>query len=250
MESTGATLARRDFDAVIFDMDGVVTRTATLHFAAWKQLFDDFLEFKLSPGKTLMPFTQEDYFRYVDGKPRYDGVFSFLASRGVALPYGEPGDPPTEATVRGLGNRKDAYFWQLLEERGVEVFHSTVEFIQRLKTAEIKAGIFSASRNAETVLTSAGVRELFDARVDGAVADELGLPGKPDPAMLLELAKRLGAPPGRTAVVEDAIAGVQAGRRGRFALVIGINRSSTLGRLLDNGADVEVADLDEVRLET
>lgn len=237
-----------ELDAVIFDMDGVVTQTATLHAAAWKQLFDDFLGARLPADDSAIPFSEEDYLRYVDGKPRYDGVASFLASRGTTVPYGDPSDAPTEATVCGLGNRKDIYFWQLVEERGVEPFPSTVALIQDLKSAGVKAGIFSASRNAKAILSAAGVLDLFDARVDGEVADELGLPGKPEPDMLLELTKRLEATPLRTAVVEDATAGVQAGRAGGFALVIGVNRSSTQGRLLGSGAHVEVADLSEVRV--
>jgi alpha,alpha-trehalase len=243
-----ADLSRDGIDAVIFDMDGVVTRTATLHAAAWKRLFDDFLKARLAPAEALRPFDVEDYRRYVDGKPRYDGVSSFLASRGITLPYGTPGDPPEEATVSGLGNRKDIYFWQLVEEKGVEAFESTVELIRRLRAAGIKTGIFSASRNAESILSAANVLTLFDAKVDGADADELGIPGKPHPATLLELARRLGVAPSRIAVVEDAIAGVQAGRAGGFAIVIGVNRSAASGELVKNGADFEVADLGELRL--
>ena len=231
-------------------MDGVVTQSATLHAAAWKQLFDHFLQNRLSPGEALKPFTDEDYLRYVDGKPRYDGVISFLASREIELPYGDPSDPPTERTVCGLGNSKDTYFGEIVEERGVQAFASTVDLIHELRAIGIRTGIFSASRNAEAILSAAGVLNLFEARVDGNVAHELGLPGKPHPATLLELTRRLGAAPARTAVVEDAIAGVQAGRSGGFALVIGVNRSATPGRLLDSGADIEVGDLGQVRLET
>jgi alpha,alpha-trehalase len=249
IEQPAIKVSNRDLDAFIFDMDGVVTQTATLHAAAWKELFDHFLENRLSPGEALKPFTMDDYLRYVDGKPRYDGVISFLASRRIELPYGDPSDPPTEPTVCGLGNGKDKYFRELMEKRGVEAFASTVSLIQDLKAAGIKTGIFSASRNAKAILSAAGVLNLFDARVDGKVAQELGLPGKPHPATLLELTRRLGATSARTAVVEDAIAGVQAGRSGGFALIIGVNRSSTPGRLLDSGAHVEVADLGQVRLE-
>lgn len=241
-------LSKDRLDAVIFDMDGVVTQTATLHAAAWKQLFDDFLQAKLSAGEDIRPFSEDDYLLYVDGKPRYDGVAGFLASRGISLPYGDAGDPPAESTLCGLGNRKDVYFWQLVDERGVEAFASTVDLIHGLKQTGIKAGIFSASRNAEAILSAAGVLNLFDEKVDGAVADDLGLAGKPQPDMLLELTRRLGAVPRRTAVVEDAIAGVQAGREGGFALVIGVNRSSTPGRLLESGATYEVADLSEVQI--
>ena len=242
-------LSRDNLDAVIFDMDGVVTRTASLHAAAWKQLFDNLLAARTPREESFQPFDIEtDYQRYVDGKSRYDGVADFLASRGITVPYGSPTDRPEEATVRGLGNRKDIYFWQMVEKEGVEVFDSTVVLIRNLKAAGIRTGIFSASRNAQAVLSAAKVLSLFDAKVDGIDADELGIPGKPDPAMLLELTRRLGATPERTAVVEDAIAGVRAGRDGGFALVIGVNRSPTPGRLLESGADVEVADLSEVGL--
>ena len=250
MEVKPATIPRDKFDAFIFDMDGVVTRTATLHFAAWKRLFDDFLSARLVPGDVLKPFTQEDYLQYVDGKPRYDGVNDFLRSRGVRLPYGKPDDPPSNASVCGLGNRKYVYFWQIVGERGVDVFASTIEMIQALKGAGIKTGIFSASTNAKRILTAGGVLDLFDARVDGEVAGELALRGKPQPDMLLELTRRLGTVPKRTAVVEDALAGVQAGRAGGFALVVGVNRTPTAGRLLQAGADVEVGDLGELELET
>lgn len=244
-------ISPRELDAVIFDMDGVVTRTATLHAAAWKRLFDAFLESSAARPGSFRPFDIEaDYRTYVDGKPRYDGVASFLASRGISLPYGSPDDPPGTDTVCGLGNRKDALFHELLKSTGVEVFESTVNLIRRLRRAGMKIGIFSASRNAEPVLSTARILDIFDSRVDGVDADRLRLPGKPDPATLLELAARLGATPPRTAVVEDAIAGVQAGRAGGFALVIGVNRSGQPGTLRARGADVEVTDLSQVELRT
>lgn len=239
-------LSKERLDAVIFDMDGVVTRTATLHAAAWKELFDAFLEARGIRDGSFQPFDAEDYQRYVDGKPRYDGVISFLASRGISLPYGSADDPPQYETVCGLGNRKDAFFQRLMASKGVDVFESTVKLIRHLRAAGVKTGIFSASRNAQTVLLAAKVLSLFDAKVDGTDGDKLNLPGKPDPATLLELTRRLGVLPDRTAVVEDAIAGVQAGRAGGFALVIGVNRSSIPRVLIENGADLEVTDLGEV----
>jgi alpha,alpha-trehalase len=240
-------LSKDRFDAVIFDMDGVITKTATLHATAWKELFDAVLETRLRPGEPWRPFDiEEDYRRYVDGKPRYDGVISFLASRGIGLPYGNPSDPPTTLTVCGLGNRKNVYFWRLVEKRGVEAFASTVDLIHDLKAVGIKVGVFSASGNAESILNAAQVLALFDAKVDGTDAEHLELPGKPHPAMLLELTRRLGSVPSRTAVVEDAIAGVQAGHAGGFALVIGVNRSGIPGRLVESGANIEVSDLKEV----
>lgn len=245
--NNGPSVAK--LDAVIFDMDGVVTRTAGLHAAAWKHLFDEFLEAKVKSEAIIQPFDiEEDYRRHVDGRPRYDGVASFLASRGVYLPYGDPSNPPQTLTICGLGNKKDNYFRQLLSQKRVEVFESTIGLIRCLRAAGIKTGVFSASRNAQPILSAANVLMLFDAKVDGVDADELGIPGKPHPAMLLELTRRLGTAPERTAIVEDSIAGVYAGKRGRFALVIGVNRSATPGQLLNNGADIEVADLGEVDL--
>jgi HAD superfamily hydrolase (TIGR01509 family) len=240
-------ISRRDFDAVIFDTDGVITRTAVVHEAAWKRLFDAYLLDRAArTGEPFQLFTEDDYRQYVDGRPRYDGVFTFLHSRGISLPYGDPSDPPDKETVCGLGNRKDEYFLQHIREHGVKPYPSTVDFIRALRAAGVKTGVFSASRNVVAVLEAAGAADLFDARVDGIVAEELGLPGKPDPATLLETARRLGAAPERTAIVEDAIAGVEAGHAGGFRLVIGVNRSEEAGALLANGATVEVADLREV----
>lgn len=239
-------LAPSRIDAVLFDVDGVVTRTADLHAAAWKEVFDPFLRSRLQPGERFRPFDMQEYRLYVDGKPRYDGVESFLAARGIRLPRGEPADPPEAETVCGLGNRKDAFFQRLLESGRIRPFESTVALVRRLRRAGLKAGVFSASRNAASVLSAAGVRDLFDALVDGRDAEALALPGKPHPASLLELARRLGVAPARAAVVEDAVAGVAAARAGGFVLVVGVNRSAQPGRLLAAGADVEVADLREV----
>jgi alpha,alpha-trehalase len=248
VSSRGVTISRDGFDAVIFDMDGVVTRTATVHAAAWKKLFDEYLRRRAEQeGKQFQPFDADaDYRRYVDGKPRYDGVASFLESRGVSLPRGDPGDPPDRETFCGLGNRKNGYFRRSLEEQGVEVYQSTIDVIHALKDRGFKTAIFSASRNCQAVLEAAGISHLFDARVDGEDAAELKLPGKPAPATLLEAAGRLGVAPERAVIVEDAIAGVQAGRAGGFGLVIGVNRSDSRGALEENGADVEVSDLSEV----
>jgi beta-phosphoglucomutase family hydrolase len=233
-------------DAVLFDMDGVVTRTATLHAAAWKQVFDDFLRARSSSTPLFDP--ESDYLTYVDGKPRYDGVASFLESRGISLSYGNPDDPPDRESICGIGNRKDAIFEPLISPGKVEVFESTVQLIWALRETGLKTGVFSASRHAEQVLAAAGALSLFDAKVDGVDAAALGLPGKPHPATLLELAGRLEVRPERAAVVEDAIAGVQAARAGGFALVIGVNRAGREGLLLASGADYEVSDLSAVRL--
>lgn len=237
-----------ELDAAIFDMDGVVTDTAKVHAAAWKRLFDSFLARRATEaGTELVPFDQQDdYERYVDGKNRYDGVRSFLASRGIELPAGTPHDPPGAGTVCAMGNAKDAYFLDDVRQHGVEAYPSTIRVIQDLRSRHKGIGLVSASRNAQEVLTAAGVIDLFDVRVDGVVAGERGLPGKPDPATFLEAARRLGVAPERAAVVEDAISGVAAGRAGHFGLVIGVARAGQADALRDNGADVVVADLAEL----
>lgn len=245
----GITIDPRYHDAVLFDLDGVITDTAALHEAAWKQLFDDYLSTRApSPSENHTPFTPADYRHHIDGKPRYDGVRDFLAARGVALPWGSATDSGREpaATVCGLGNRKQELFAARIAA-GVPVFASTVDLIHRLIDARVRVGVFSASRNCQTVLSSAGIDRLFAARVDGVVAGDLGLPGKPDPAILLETAHRLGARPGRAVVVEDSEAGVRAGRAGGFALVIGVDRSGDRADpLIGCGADTVVGDLAEV----
>ena len=184
----------------------------------------------------------------MDGKPRYDGVESFLASRGISLPRGEPGDPPSAETVCGLGNRKDELFGEVLRQDGVAAFPSSVELLGQLRDGGFGTAIISASRNCAQVLRAAGASELFDAKVDGVDADRLGLKGKPDPAVFLEAASRLGVEPARAAVVEDALAGVEAGRSGGFGLVVGVDRAGQAQALLEHGADVVVGDLEEVRV--
>lgn len=248
-EQRGPVIDSRAFDAVVFDMDGVVTDSASIHEAAWKELFDAFLRDRTArPGQDLSPFTRDDYERFVDGKPRSDGVTDFLAARGISLPRGERSDPPGAATVRGLGNRKDALFLDRVGRTGVPAFESTVALVRALRAAGIGTAVFSASRHCAEVLDAAGLANLFAVRVDGLVAEELGLRGKPDPAMLVEAARRLRAQPERTVVVEDAEAGVAAGRRGGFGLVIGVDRVGHGERLRSGGADAIVTDLAEVRL--
>jgi trehalose 6-phosphate phosphatase len=238
-------------DAVLFDMDGVVTDTAEAHAAAWKQLFDEYLKARAErSGEVFHAFDPDhDYRQHVDGKPRYDGVSSFLGSRGIELPYGITDDAPDAETVCGLGNRKNRHFRAWLEHNRVRTYPGTRRLIADLRDRGIRTAVFSASRNAEAVLRNAGVSDLFDARVDGRDIAALGLPGKPDPAMLREAATRLGASPRRTAVLEDAIAGVEAGARGGFGLVIGIDRGTYGDDLKQAGAHLVVRDAAELRLD-
>ncbi len=242
------TISRQDYDALIFDLDGVVTKTAKVHAAAWKKLFDEYLEQRTVSGKKgFQAFDPDaDYRRYVDGKPRYEGVKSFLESRDIDLPYGSPDDEPGKETVCGLGNRKNRFFQQLLEDRGVDVYESAIELIGSLKSRDFKTAVVSSSKNCAAVLRAANIADLFDARVDGIDAEELNLEGKPAPDIFLQAASRLGVRPGRAIVVEDAIAGVRAGRRGGFGCVIGVDRAGHASALRENGADTVVRDLSEI----
>ncbi|MFP4148148.1 MAG: trehalose-phosphatase [Nitriliruptoraceae bacterium] len=228
--------------AAVFDLDGVITDTASVHLSAWTRLFDRFLEERASQAaedEDLSPFTPEDYRRDVDGRPRQDGIRSFLASRGIEV---------DEDTIAALGERKNTDFLERLDEDGVAVFDSTVRLVHRLHLHGVRTAVFSASRNAGPVLERAGLAELFEARVDGLTAADLDLPGKPDPAVPLEAARRLGADAAHTMLVEDARAGVEAGRRGGFAHVVGIARDGDLDDLRRHGADVVVSDLRELEL--
>jgi alpha,alpha-trehalase len=244
-------IAVRDSDAVLFDLDGVVTDSATLHIAAWKELFDGYLKARATRERaTFRPFdTEADYRQYVDGKPRYDGVKSFLESRGISLPYGDPSDKPDQETICGLGNKKNLIFNELLNTRGVRVFDTTVTLIRNLKAHGVKTAVVSSSKNCATVLAATGLADLFDMRVDGVESARLNLPGKPAPDTFLEAARRLGVEPARAVVVEDAIAGVQAGRNGKFGLVIGVARDGNRAALLEHGADVVVEDLRAIRVD-
>jgi beta-phosphoglucomutase family hydrolase len=235
-------------EAVIFDLDGVVTRTAELHARAWKQLFDDYLAARArSLGEPFRPFDPvSDYRRFVDGRPRFEGIVSFLQSRGIELPLGSPGDPEERETVCSLGNRKNRHFRAALARTGGDPYPTTLELISALRKRGVRTAIVSSSRNCAAVLEAAGIGELFDAKVDGIDAVELGLPGKPEPALFLEAARRLAVDPAHAAVIEDAIAGVEAGRRGGFALVVGVDRGSQFDALTTAGADVVVGDLAEL----
>jgi trehalose 6-phosphate phosphatase len=233
------------YEAVILDLDGVITRSARVHAASWKRMFDDYLRERAGGGKKFVPFSDEDYYRYVDGKPRYEGTRSFLESRGISLPYGSPDDPPGKETICGLGNRKNRYFLEYLKKNGVESYQSTKDFIKDLKTRNKRVALISSSRNAKAVLEAAGASNLFHVVVDGVVAAELHLKGKPEPDIFLEAAKRLGVSPQHAIVIEDALSGVEAGKAGGFGLVIGINRSGQNTELKDHGADIVVSDLSE-----
>lgn len=245
-----ARIFRHRVDAVLFDLDGVVTKTAAVHAAAWKRLFDEYLRTRAqSEGRPFRPFDADsDYRLYVDGKPRYDGVRSFLSSRGIVLDEGEAGDPPDRETIHGLGDRKDGYFADHLATHGAETYEGTLALIRELRSRGIKTAVVSASKHCANVLDAAGIADCFDTRVDGNDAEAQGLSGKPAPATYLEASRRLRVAPARAVVVEDAIAGVQAGQAGGFGLVIGVNRSTSGGALLENGADVEVHDLSEVQV--
>ncbi len=236
------------YDAVIFDMDGVVTRTARVHADAWRRVFDAFLDkWRRETGGEAAPFDPgTDYRRYVDGKPRYDGVASFLESRGIRLPFGAPSDSPERDTICGIGNAKNEQFQASLRERGVEVFESTIALIDALKRAGIRVALISASKNAEAVLRAGGCLELFDVRIDGVVAEQRGLKGKPAPDVFLAAAAELGVQPRRAVVVEDALAGVRAGRAGGFGLVIGVDRTGNPEDLRQHGADIVVQDLSQL----
>jgi beta-phosphoglucomutase family hydrolase len=241
---------RRRYQGAIFDMDGVVTKTASVHAAAWKQMFDNFLQkYSEAHGQPFIPFDENrDYLTYVDGKARQDGVRSFLESRLITLPEGNPDDPPEADTVHGLGTRKNDLFLDYLKTHRVEVYQSTVDFIGQLKKFGLKVAIISASVNAREVLESAGVLDLFDTRVDGQDMARLNLKGKPEPDIFCQAARQLGVDPEHAIVTEDSLAGVQAAHTGNFALVIGINRGNQAQLLRCQGADVVVNDLEEIAL--
>ena len=245
-----ATLSPRDYDAVLFDLDGVLTNTAGVHAAAWKKLFDGFLAQQAADtGEAFVPFDIDaDYRRYVDGKPRYDGVAAFLESRGIALPVGASEDPPGTQTVHALGNLKDQYFMQHLKQHGVEAYEASIALVRTLQAQEVKTAVVSSSNNCAAVLEAAGIAQLFDVRVDGMDITRLGLRGKPAPDAFLEAARRLSTEPSRAVVVEDAIVGVEAGRAGRFGCVIGVDHSGQSQALREAGADVVVTDLAQVRV--
>jgi beta-phosphoglucomutase family hydrolase len=235
-------------EACLFDLDGVLTQTAKVHAAAWKQMFDEYLEDRARrTGEELAPFDAgHDYAEYVDGKPRYDGVRSFLAARGIELPEGDPGDPPSAETVQGLGNRKNELVLALLKRDGVEPYEGSVRYVHAVREAGLQTAVVSASANCKEVLEAAGIEDLFEVRIDGIVVEQRHLRGKPAPDTFLTAAKELGVEPAEAAVLEDALAGVEAGRAGNFGFVIGVDRTGQRDALLEHGADVVVSDLAEL----
>ena len=234
--------------ACLFDLDGVLTQTAKVHAAAWKEMFDTFLkERSRQDGEPFRPFEiATDYTQHVDGKLREDGVRSFLAARGITLPEGEPDDPPTASTVHGLGTRKNDLVLNLIERDGVEVYEGSVRFVEAARDAGLRRAVVSASKNTEQVLASVGIEDLFEIRVDGVVAAEQHLRGKPAPDTFLAAAAALGVDPAHCAVFEDAVAGVQAGRAGAFGWVVGVDRVGKAEALGSHGADTVVRDLGEL----
>ncbi|MFF4470009.1 beta-phosphoglucomutase family hydrolase [Streptomyces sp. NPDC001599] len=233
-----------DIQACLFDLDGVVTRTAVVHAAAWKATFDAFLRER--DGAGFRPFTDSDYDQYVDGRPRADGVRSFLASRGIELPEGAPDDPPDARTVNGVGNRKNELLLEKIRTDGVQPYEGTLRYIDAVRAAGLATAIVSSSANTRDVLHSIDAERLFDVRIDGVVARERKLPGKPHPDTFLAAARDLGVEASRAAVFEDALAGMDAGRSGHFGYVVGVDRVGQTDALYAHGADRVVKDLAEL----
>ncbi len=232
----------------LFDLDGVLTKTAAVHAAAWKEMFDAYLRQRAArDGEEFVPFDSDaDYGEYVDGKPRYDGVRSFLASRGIELPEGDADDPPSAETIRGLGNRKNEIVLRRIREDGVEAYEGSVRYLEAAREAGLHRAVVSSSTNCRDVLAAAGIEEFFEARIDGVVAEREHLKGKPAPDTFLAAARALDVPPDRAAVFEDALAGVAAGRAGHFGSVVGVDRVGHAEGLRKHGATVVVRDLAEL----
>ncbi|MEE4285912.1 MAG: beta-phosphoglucomutase family hydrolase [Mariniphaga sp.] len=236
-----------EFDAVIFDLDGVITKTAVTHTSAWKKMFDEYLHMREEKfNEPFKEFTKADYLNYVDGKPRYKGVASFLESRGIELPWGSPDDSTESETISGLGNRKNETFNEVLKREGAEVYSSTKKLLFELKDAGVKLGVASSSKNCKAVLEAVNLLHVFGTRVDGIVSAELGLKGKPEPDIFTKACENLGVKPENSIVAEDAVSGVQAGSKGGFGLTLGIAREGNAEELKKNGADYVAADLAEV----
>jgi beta-phosphoglucomutase family hydrolase len=247
MQQSKHGITREQYDAVLFDLDGVITNTADLHAACWKTMFDEYLQKRAAQrGEAFRPFALTDYRLYVDGKPRSDGVRDFLRSRDIHLPEGNPDDPPEAETVTGLGNRKNDLFDKIIEERGVQPYEGSVKLIQQLRQCGFKIAVVTSSHNCTAVLRAAKLDAFFDARVDGNTIDAEHLAGKPAPDTFLMAAKLLGVEPARAIVIEDAISGVDAGSNGQFGLVLGVARKGNAGELRKHGAHLVVNDLGEL----
>jgi beta-phosphoglucomutase family hydrolase len=231
--------------ACLFDLDGVLTQTAKVHAAAWKAMFDEFLRGRAARhGQQFEPFDPvRDYDEYVDGKPRYEGVQSFLAARGIELPQGTPGDPPAAETIDGLGNRKNELVLKMIHEHGVQPYEGSVRYVHAAKEAGLRRVVVSSSTNCRDVLEAAGIEDLFEQIIDGVVAEREHLKGKPAPDTFLAGARAVGVDPREAAVFEDALAGVEAGRAGGFGIVVGVDRAGQADALRAHGADVVVEDL-------
>jgi len=242
---TAAVIDTAQVGAVLFDMDGVLTDTASVHFAAWSRLFDEALP-ALAPAVAHAPFDADDYRRLVDGRPRIDGVEAVLADRGIALERGAITDPAGLTSAWALANRKNAHFHEAIAGGGVATFPSSIAVLEAVRAAGVPTAVVTASRNRADILAAAGLSDAFDAAVDGVAIEDQGLAGKPAPDTFLEAARLLGVRPDRAVVVEDAVSGVAAGRAGGFGLVIGVARHDDPDELLAAGADVVVADLAEV----
>jgi beta-phosphoglucomutase family hydrolase len=228
----------------LFDLDGVVTKTAAVHAAAWKEMFDAYLQHSADrTGDRFVPFEDADYDRYVDGKARADGTRSFLESRGIRLPEGKPEDPPDAQTVQGLSNRKNDLVLRRFHDDGVDVYEGSLRYLRAVREQGLRCAVVSSSANCEAVLSAAGIEDLFEQRVDGVTAREQHLAGKPAPDMFLAGARALGLEPAECAVFEDALAGVAAGRAGDFGQVVGVDRAGQAQALREHGADVVVSDL-------
>ena len=234
--------------ACLFDMDGVITQTASVHDAAWKEMFDEFLRsWSAEHNQPFVPFDPvDDYDEYVDGKPRLEGTKSFLESRGIELPHGTEGDKSGAPTIWGLSNKKNDLILEVLARDGVKVYEGSQRYLDAVRKAGLKTAIVSSSANTEAVLKAGGVSDLFDVRVDALVADARHLHGKPAPDTFLEAAKMLGVPAANATVFEDALAGVAAGRAGHFGFVVGVDRVGQAGQLRAHGADAVVKDLAEL----
>ena len=234
--------------ACLFDLDGVLTQTAKVHAAAWKQMFDDFLRARaVRTDEPFVPFDAvHDYDEYVDGKPRYDGVRSFLAARGIHLPEGPLDDPPVAETVHGLGNRKNELLLALIQRDGVMAYEGSIRYVHAVRDARLHRAVVSSSANCKEVLEAAEIDDLFEVRIDAIVARREHLQGKPAPDTFLAAARALGVEPAEAAVFEDALAGVAAGRAGRFGFVVGVDRAGQANALREHGGDVVVSDLAEL----